>query len=183
MKKFIIAVLKFIYKYSGIRFVVEEVRTYVFNYKLRLRFVPVSYKLFVLIIGMSIGGSGVFIHKEYPNIETKTGTIVIENTRPLTAEAKEAPKVEHEKSIEELADYIWMKESTRGKNNFSKCEAIGKINGIGYGIPGDGTYRCFNSHAEEMKVLEGWLISKKALGWSETKMLCVYSGNNYSVCK
>lgn len=102
MKKFIIAVLKFIYKYSGIRFVVEEVRTYVFNYKLRLRFVPVSYKLFVFSLGLLIGGSGVFVHSSYPELFNES-RVIIENTRVLPVEAKEieAPKVEEEKSIEE----------------------------------------------------------------------------------
>lgn len=184
MKKIIMWVVKFLYKVSGVRYVVEEVRTYVFNYKLRLRFVPVTYKLFILSLGVLIGSSTVFVYSSYP-VLFESKVITFENVRVLPVEAKEieAPEIEKEKSIEELADYIWNKESTRGKNNFSKCEAVGKINSIGYGIPGNGEYRCFDSHEEEMKVLEGWLISKKALGWSETKMLCIYSGNNYSICK
>ncbi len=184
MKKLIVAVLGFFYKVSGLQWVVSEIESFVFRYQLRVRMVPVSYKLFIFSLGILIGGSCVFVHSSYPVLFDDT-RIVIENSRVLPVQAKDivTPKVDKEKSTEELADYIWMNESTRGKNNFSKCEAIGKVNGIGYGIPGNGEYRCFDSHSEEMKVLEGWLISKKALGWSETKMLCVYSGNNYSVCK
>lgn len=87
------------------------------------------------------------------------------------------------RSIESLADYIWLKESTRGKNNYSKCETAGLVNGIGYAIPGDGSYVCFKSHAEEMAVLTGWLTFKRAAGWSDLEMLCKYSGSNYSECK
>lgn len=77
--------------------------------------------------------------------------------------------------IEELKDFIWQKESTRGKNNYSKCEAIGKVNGIGYGIDGSGAYRCFESHEDEMKVLEGWIIDHKAQGMTRLEMLKHYT--------
>lgn len=98
-----------------------------------------------------------------------------------TAHAESAePSV---RSIESLADYIWFKESTRGKNNYSKCESVGLVNGIGYAIPGDGSYVCFESHDEEMTVLSGWLTFKRAAGWSDLEMLCKYSGSNYSECK
>lgn len=96
--------------------------------------------------------------------------------------AEESEAVEEKETERDLADYIWFKESTRGKNNYSKCEAIGKVNGIGYAIPGDGSYICFDSHEDEMVTLNGWLMAKKAAGWSELKMLCTYSGNNYSEC-
>lgn len=111
--------------------------------------------------------------------------ITIQIAKP--AEAKEyEPKlqeVEAISDIERIADSIWNLESTRGKYNYSKCEAIGKINGIGYGIPGNGKYQCFNNHAEEMEVLRGWIISKKSQGLSEQELLCLYSGNNYKGCK
>lgn len=173
------------YEVSGIEYVVEEIRSFVFRYKLRVRMVPVSYKLFILIWGIIIGSSAVFVHNEYPVLlEGPKATVwTFENVSVQPVQAK-APIVEStEKSIDELADYIWMKESTRGKKNYSKCEAIGKTNGIGYDIPGDGTFVCFDSHEEEMHVLKGWIIYRKALGWSELKMLCTYSGNNYEECK
>lgn len=83
----------------------------------------------------------------------------------------------------EIAEYVWLHESTNGLNNYSKCEAIGKINGIGYAIPGDGNYRCFDSHEDEMKVLEGWIIDKQARGMSRVELMCLYSGGNYNICK
>lgn len=108
-------------------------------------------------------------------------TVIINIARP--AEAKEIKQEEVKiDSIEQIADKIWFLESTRGKNNYSKCEAIGKINGIGYGITGNGKYQCFNSHDEEMQVLRGWIIDKRAKGMSEQEMLCHYSGNNYQGC-
>jgi hypothetical protein len=84
-------------------------------------------------------------------------------------------------SIEELSDYIWLHESTRGKNNFSKCEIVGKINGIGYSVWGD-NYVCFDSHAEEMEYLKKWINNHIAQGMGKDEMLCHYSGNHYETC-
>lgn len=177
-------VLKFVYRISGLQYVVSEVQSFVFRYKLRVRMVPVSYKLFVLVVGMAIGGSGVFVYLSYPTA-VEENRIIIENTRIIEPVQAKEPIIEEkrEKTIDDLTDYIWMKESTRGKNNYSKCEEVGKVNGVGYAIPGDGSYVCFDSHDEEMNVLKGWLTYRKALGWSELKMLCTYSGNNYAECK
>lgn len=168
-----------VYRESGLEYIVEEVRTFCFNYKLKLRMVPVSYKLFILIVGIAIGGSGVFIHKEYPNMEA--GKIVIENTRPFVAEAKEEekPKVDR---VKELSELIYLRESTNGQKNYSKCEAIGKYNGVGYAIPGNGSYICFDSHEDEMQAVRGWIITKLAGGHSEKSLLCLYSGNHYKEC-
>lgn len=99
-------------------------------------------------------------------------------------QAKE-PAKEEIKEIDEIAriaEYIWNKESTRGKHNFSKCEAIGKINGIGYGIPGNGEYMCFDSHADEMRALEGWIISKRAAGYTDENLLCLYNTGSPKPC-
>lgn len=82
----------------------------------------------------------------------------------------------------DLSDYIWLHESTRGKNNYSKCEAIGKVNGIGYGIWGE-RWMCFDSHKEEMETLKKWIQDKKDKGMSDKELLCLYSGNNYLICK
>jgi hypothetical protein len=100
----------------------------------------------------------------------------------VQAKAIERIPEQKENRIETLAVYIWNKESTKGKNNYSKCEAIGKINGIGYGIPGNGNYICFASHEEEMLVLEGWLTEKIARGYSERETLCLYNTGKHSPC-
>ncbi len=102
--------------------------------------------------------------------------VIIEVIRP--AEAKEQP--ENDK-IEKLSDYIWLHESTRGQNNYSKCKAIGKINGIGYGIH-SGKWQCFESHEEEMKVLSDWIKDKQAKGMIDSELLCLYSGGHYEIC-
>lgn len=85
-------------------------------------------------------------------------------------------------SAKEIAKDIYQRESSSGVNNYSKCEAVGKVNNIGYAIPGDGTYRCFDSHQDEMKVLEGWIIDKQAQNMSMVELMCLYSGNNYNIC-
>lgn len=103
MKKLTIAALKFIYKYSGFQWVVSEVESFVLRYKLRVRMVPVSYKLFVFSLGLVIGGSVMFVHSSYPLVVGEN-TIVVENIRIETVQAK-APEIEKEKTIEEkIAD-------------------------------------------------------------------------------
>ena len=84
--------------------------------------------------------------------------------------------------VSQIADEIWMLESTRGKNNYSKCEAIGKVNGIGYGIWG-GNWMCFDSHEEEMETLEKWISEKRDKGMTDKELKCLYSGQNYKICK
>lgn len=155
------------YKYSGVKAVVSMIESGLLRYRLRLNIVPTSYKVFVSLIGVVIGASGMYVYLESPKL--------IDNVQ-----AKTSPAVKEVVKERDLADYIWFKESTRGKNNYSKCEAKGKVNGIGYGIPGDGSYVCFESHEDEMTALNGWLVAKKASGWSEEKMLSVYSGGSYN---
>ena len=75
----------------------------------------------------------------------KPKVVIIEINR---AEAKQDEPVKDIKPdrTTELANIIWHLESTKGVHNYSKCEAQGKVNGIGYGIPGDGSYKCFDDH-------------------------------------
>lgn len=84
--------------------------------------------------------------------------------------------------IKAISDTIWLLESGRGQHNYSKCTAIGKINGIGYNVWGS-NYSCFGSHAEEMEVLEDWITKHIAEGMTEQELLCHYSGGNYKICK
>jgi hypothetical protein len=102
------------------------------------------------------------------SVPSETGSQAAEDVKGQTA----VP------SIQELADKVWFLESTRGQHNFSKCEAIGKINGIGYNVWG-GHYSCFNSHKEEMKVLEDWISQHRAEGLSDAELLNHYSNNAY----
>lgn len=168
-------------KFLKAQFVVFMTRKrYVGSYPQLKRFILANFLFLV------IGFVGWNISLQVPEVKVTwdKGPLVIENHAQAKFKASEAI-VEVKEVVKErdLADYIWFKESTRGKNNYSKCEAIGKINGIGYAIPGDGSYICFDSHEDEMVALNGWLMAKKAAGWSELKMLCTYSGQNYSECK
>jgi hypothetical protein len=172
-----------LYRITGLEWIVEEILFKVRAYRIRLNIVPTSFKWFVWTLGVISGSAGMMVYQQSPVIMSEiiapSGTIVIVNP----AVAQEIPQNAVEEKERDLADYIWLKESSRGKNNYSKCEAIGKVNGIGYAIPGDGSYMCFDSHEDEMVALNGWITVRKASGWSELKMLCTYSGNNYDECK
>lgn len=185
VKKVLLAVLWFCYRYSGLESLVDWADNKVFVYRKRLQMVPTSFKVFVWMLGVISGAAGMMVYQQshiiMGEIMAPSNPIVYIN--PALAKEMLIEEVVVEKVERDLADYIWMKESSRGENNFSKCEAIGKINGIGYAIPGDGSYMCFDSHEDEMVALNGWLTVRKASGWSELKMLCTYSGNNYEECK
>jgi len=149
--------------------------------KIKILKVILKKQLFILSIwslGAIAGASAVNWYYILPTLEE---TYVFEQKTVSVIETVEAKEVKD--NVDELADLIWSNESTRGKNNFSKCEEQGKYNGIGYGIPGDGSFVCFESHEEEMIALRGWLVAKRASGMSDEAMLCLYSGNNYVNCK
>ena len=134
--------------------------------------------LAVLITEYLIAGGWYYAEKQGILDYFQPKTVVIQ-----VAEAKEIETKKPETNrIDELCNMIWNLESTRGQHNYSKCTAQGKVNGIGYGISGNGKYICFNSHEEEMQVLKGWIIDKQVKGMSEQELLCLYSGGNYKVC-
>lgn len=136
-----------------------------------IRHIQTGYSYSTELIGRQ-GGNVVEAHAETVLLEKPDVVITDDNVYPASTSL----------SIDELADYIWLHESSRGKNNYSKCEAVGKINSIGYAIY-DGKWMCFNSHEEEMQTLNKWLTNKKEVGLSDTELLCLYSGSNYSICK
>jgi len=131
-------------------------------------------------LGVIAGASGMYWVNTIPTLEPSS--VVFEQVnQSLQIETVEAKEVED--NIEKLMTLIYQNESSSGKNNFSKCEEQGKVNGIGYGIPGNGSFVCFESHEEEMIALRGWLVAKRASGMSDEAMLCLYSGGNYVNCK
>ncbi len=87
------SVALFFYRVSGLRYIVSELESFVLRYRLRLRMVPVSYKLFILTLGVLIGGSGVFVRLEYSNFITPEKW-TFENPAILPVQAKEIEKVE-----------------------------------------------------------------------------------------
>lgn len=132
-------------------------------------------------IGAIGGGSWVFSAEEGGSIYaelTKNSHVVIERVQAAEPNVQATPVEEIQEKVEvkpvDLVDIIFLKESSRGKNNYSKCEAIGKYNRYGYGIPGDGRYICFQKD-EDTKAVEGWVAEKKARGYSDTEILCLYN--------
>lgn len=79
----------------------------------------------------------------------------------------------------DLVDEIFLKESSRGKKNYSKCEAKGMYNRYGFGIPGDGTYLCFEKDMDTVAVA-GWVAHKKALGYTDNQLLCGYNSGKFT---
>lgn len=129
------------------------------------------------LVGIIVGASYLYSFQELKVLfaERDKAEIIFENHFALKAEAEEVVAVPER----DLVDYIFLRESSRGVKNYSKCEAIGKYNRYGFGIDGSGTYVCFDKD-EDTKAVAGWIAYRKALGWSEEKMLSVYSGGSYT---
>jgi len=104
----------------------------------------------------------------------ETREVIIQVSHAQTTENIEKPKTNLD-IVNEIAENIYNKESSRGKNNYSKCQAIGKVNSIGFNIPGNGSYQCFDSHEDEMVVLRGWIMDKLARGWETNLIYCYYN--------
>lgn len=130
-------------------------------------------------IGALGGGSWVYSSIEGMRIFSEKTTVVIERVKAAEIETpakEEAPIKEEVVEVKpvDLVDFIFMKESSRGKKNYSKCEAIGKYNRYGYGIPGNGQYICFEKD-EDTKAVAGWVAEKIARGYSDNELLCLYN--------
>ncbi len=132
-------------------------------------------------VGALGGGAWVYSASESGSLYaelTKDSHIVIERAQAAPIAQEEIPKEEKDSPEEvtpvDLVDIIFKKESSRGKNNYSKCESQGKYNRYGYGIPGDGTYICFEKD-EDTKAVAGWVADKVARGYSDNEILCLYN--------
>lgn len=124
-------------------------------------------------------------HNYFGLLDSKTVYIEVSHAQNAP-ERTELPQDEV-LDIKAISDTIWLLESGRGQHNYSKCEKAGKINGIGYGIWKDKNgvqhWMCFDSHSEEMEVLEDWIRQHIAEGMTQQKLLCHYSGGNYkNIC-
>lgn len=148
----------------------------IFIYKKRLQMVPTSFKWFIWFLGVIVGASGTMIYIQAPEIahELTKASTPITYVNPAHAEVVPAPVVVETPKPVDLVDVIFSKESSRGVNNYSKCEDIGKYNRYGFNIPGDGTYICFDKDQDTVAVA-GWVAHKKALGYSDKQLICLYN--------
>lgn len=139
-------------------------------------------KLRYIVLGAILGGSWMFVYIQVaPDVKDifSEKRIVIENVVVHPAKAKE---IEKPSRAEAIADIIHNLESSRGKNNYSKCEEQGEYNEYGYGIPGNGKYLCFDKGKDRVAVI-GWIEHKLAQGFTEKELACVYNtGKRTETC-
>jgi hypothetical protein len=128
----------------------------------------------IVITEFLIAGGVVIVsnHNYFGLLDSKT--VYIEVSHAQNAPERTELPSDEVLDIKSISDTIWLLESSRGQNNYSKCEAVGKINGIGYGVYGS-NYMCFDSHAEEMKTLEKWIQNKINEGLNEKELMCLYN--------
>jgi len=159
-----------------------SVRAKIARERIKIVYRNITSLFFVLTI-LSVALVSSVIH--YGILETKTITV----RQALASEDKVEEKIHEEfelsadERIEYLADTIHFKESTNGKFNYSKCEAIGEYNEYGYAIPGDGSYKCYK-HGGDRKMVEIWLEKHIAQGMTDRVLLCYYNtGKKVDTCQ
>lgn len=88
-----------------------------------------------------------------------------------------APKAEAKDNTSELADAIWMHESTKGTNPIGlhvTCKSKGLSNEYGYNPP-----VCYKDYATVRNIVENWIKDHKAQGMSDAELLSHYSNGAY----
>lgn len=118
---------------------------------------------------------------------------IIENRIVTEVQAKEIPVVQEESTnpapievedhISTIVHGIYTLESSQGINNYSKCEAQGKYNGYGYGIPDNGNYICFDTHGEATATVYAWVEKKIDQGFTLEELLCIYNTGKKDSCE
>jgi len=180
MKNAIQAVGRFVYKYSGMKAVVEKVQEKVFHYKLRLRMVPVTYKAFLLIVGATLGSTMTYIYIQAPKVylDLMSSEKIIVVNEVHAQEVKEQPK-EEGTDIDEIVKNVYQLESSSGKND--SCRAKGLYNGYGYGWY-NGKKPCYASHEEVTALVKEW-FNDKLKDLTVEEALCVYNTGGKDKCE
>lgn len=75
-------------------------------------------------------------------------------------------------AVGKIVDIVHRLESSGGKNNFSKCEAIGKYNEFGYGVYGE-NYLCFDKGKDREAVI-AW-FERELKDKTVEQSLCKYN--------
>ena len=105
---------------------------------------------------------------------TKNEVITIQNVQAQEPKEEQKPEIKETTEAERIADIIYTLESSRGINNYSKCEAQGLYNGYGFAIPGNGNYKCFKEGEDREAVIE-WINDKIAKNFTESEIYCYYN--------
>lgn len=141
----------------------------------------VIYCYVIVATYLIINVKEVYIVEKVQAVEQSVGPVVSEQDT-ATHDAQDSENGEDEANlvstspaIEKIVDYIHLKESSRGKNNFSKCASQGLYNEYGYSIPGDGTgeYKCFEKGKDREAVV--WQVEKDLKTYSVNQLLCRYN--------
>lgn len=123
MEKVISLVLKFLYRISGLKSLVDWADLMVFNYKLRLRIVPFTFKLFLVTLGATIAFGWQFAYTEYQEISTP-----LVFTNPPLVQTAEAMTIDEEWKKAEFTAYSASADET---DSYPLIMASGKMVYVG----------------------------------------------------
>lgn len=179
MKKVINIVFWFLFRALGFYTLTERIESKVTNYRLRLNIVPVSFKIFMWMLGVVTGATGMYAYEHHDSLFVPKSDWSFEQV--VKIQPVEAKIVKDEGR--DLVSIIHKLESSEGKKNYSKCAEKGLYNEYGFAIPGNGKYVCFEK-GQDKEAVEGWISFRKALGYTEKELLCEYNtGDKDSDCQ
>jgi len=90
MKKILLIVCRFVYRVSGLRAFVSMIESRILHYRLCIRMVPFSYKLFVWSLGVVTGASGLYL---FPVLRE---AFVGENVIVYQVQSENVPQIKNE---------------------------------------------------------------------------------------
>lgn len=102
----------------------------------------------------------------------------VRENKPVYVKNIEKQEDKNDALVEKMLKNIMYLESSNGLRNYSKCESIGKFNRYGFGIPGNGQYRCFDLDEDSIAVKD-WIKNHLDQGFSERKIYCHYNKGTY----
>lgn len=161
LKQVFLKIVLFFYRVSGLRALVEWLDSKITNYRLRLNIVPVSYKLFLVLLGGAIGYAWPQAVQEYATIAKNEPVMVFVQEKAVNvAKASEKPvEVKNEWKKAWVTAYTASTNETDGSPLVmasQKMVYIGAIAcprdiplGVQVEIKGHGVYTCEDRKAKK----------------------------------
>ncbi len=136
----------------------------------------------IALIAFIAGVANTYAYVQYLDLQANVGTTYIQingAVAPAASQVKEDIKAEAgetqpsaDLSVSEIADRIYVLESSGGKND--SCRLKGMWNGYGYM---QNTYynECFSSQEEVRGLVEGWIQDKLDKNYKTAELACFYN--------
>lgn len=136
----------------------------------------------IALIAFIAGVANTYAYVQYQELsgslsENRGSTFIQINAEPVSARSDVEPEAVAEDespqfSVQEIADKIYILESSGGKND--SCRLKGLFNGYGY-MQNSYYNECFSSQEEVRGLVENWIQDKMDENYKTAEILCFYN--------